>query len=55
MDLIGAPLLATDTVVAGTCSEALYGMAESLWKPDLVRSPSPTFTRFKPFSLLPYA
>jgi len=35
MDLIGAPLLATDTVVAGTCSEALYGMAESLWKPDL--------------------
>jgi 20S proteasome subunit beta 3 len=37
MDLIGAPLLAKDSVVAGTCSEALYGMTESLWKPDLVR------------------
>lgn len=35
MDLIGAPLLAKDSVVAGTCSEALYGMTESLWKPDL--------------------
>jgi hypothetical protein len=40
MDLIGAPLLAKDSVVAGTCSEALYGMTESLWKPDLVRPAS---------------
>jgi len=35
MDLIGAPLLAKDCVVAGTCAEALYGMTESLYKPDL--------------------
>eukprot|EP01089_Gocevia_fonbrunei_P006081 TRINITY_DN165_c0_g2_i2.p1 TRINITY_DN165_c0_g2~~TRINITY_DN165_c0_g2_i2.p1 ORF type:complete len:206 (-),score=32.41 TRINITY_DN165_c0_g2_i2:91-708(-) len=35
MDLIGAPLLAKDCVLAGTCSEALYGMCESLYKPDM--------------------
>jgi len=35
MDLIGAPLLAEDFVIAGTCSENLYGMCESLYKPDL--------------------
>ena len=38
MDLIGCPMETTDFVVAGTCSEQLYGMCESLWKPDLVRS-----------------
>jgi 20S proteasome subunit beta 3 len=35
MDLIGAPLFAKDAVLAGTCTEALFGMCESLWKPDL--------------------
>eukprot|EP01087_Luapelamoeba_hula_P003258 TRINITY_DN13061_c0_g1_i1.p1 TRINITY_DN13061_c0_g1~~TRINITY_DN13061_c0_g1_i1.p1 ORF type:complete len:206 (-),score=22.98 TRINITY_DN13061_c0_g1_i1:86-703(-) len=34
-DLIGAPLLAKDCVVAGTCSEALYGMCESLYKENM--------------------
>eukprot|EP01092_Planopodium_desertum_P010944 TRINITY_DN4961_c0_g1_i1.p1 TRINITY_DN4961_c0_g1~~TRINITY_DN4961_c0_g1_i1.p1 ORF type:complete len:215 (+),score=30.76 TRINITY_DN4961_c0_g1_i1:39-647(+) len=34
-DLIGAGLFAKDFVLAGTCSEALYGMCESLYKPDL--------------------
>lgn len=34
-DLIGAGVFADDFVVAGTCSEALYGMCESLWSPDL--------------------
>lgn len=32
MDLIGAPLLAKDCVLAGTCSEALYGMSETLYQ-----------------------
>ena len=36
MDLIGAPLLAKDCVLAGTCGESLYGMCESLYRPDLV-------------------
>lgn len=35
MDLIGAPVFAKDFVVAGSCSENLYGMAESLYRPDL--------------------
>ena len=37
MDLIGAPLLAKDFVLAGTSSEALYGMCETLYKPEMVR------------------
>eukprot|EP01012_Entosiphon_sulcatum_P015007 TRINITY_DN2003_c0_g1_i1.p1 TRINITY_DN2003_c0_g1~~TRINITY_DN2003_c0_g1_i1.p1 ORF type:complete len:221 (+),score=57.34 TRINITY_DN2003_c0_g1_i1:49-663(+) len=35
MDLIGAGCEAADFVVAGTCSESLFGMCESLWKPEL--------------------
>uniref|UniRef100_A0A6B2LIG4 Proteasome subunit beta n=1 Tax=Arcella intermedia TaxID=1963864 RepID=A0A6B2LIG4_9EUKA len=35
MDLIGAPVLAEDFVLAGTCSEALFGMAECLWRKDM--------------------
>jgi 20S proteasome subunit beta 3 len=35
MDLIGCPMETADFVVSGTCSEQLYGMCESLWKPDL--------------------
>ena len=34
-DLIGAGLFADDFVVSGSPSEALYGMCESLYKPDL--------------------
>lgn len=34
-DLIGAGVFADDFVVAGTCSESLYGICEALWKPDL--------------------
>eukprot|EP01104_Vermistella_antarctica_P020842 TRINITY_DN9104_c0_g1_i1.p2 TRINITY_DN9104_c0_g1~~TRINITY_DN9104_c0_g1_i1.p2 ORF type:complete len:219 (+),score=44.62 TRINITY_DN9104_c0_g1_i1:44-658(+) len=34
MDLIGAPVLASDFVVSGTSSESLYGMCETLYKPD---------------------
>lgn len=37
MDLLGAPLLAADFVLIGTsASEALYGICESLYKPDMV-------------------
>ena len=36
MDLIGAPLLAEDFVIAGTATEALYGICETLYRPDLV-------------------
>jgi len=36
MDLIGAPLLADDFVISGASSaEALYGVCETLYKPDL--------------------
>ncbi|KAI6649824.1 Proteasome subunit beta type-3-like [Oopsacas minuta] len=35
MDLIGCPMEKNDFVVSGTCSEQMYGMCESLWKPNL--------------------
>jgi len=35
MDLIGCPNSPDDFVVAGTCAEQLYGMCETLWKPNL--------------------
>lgn len=35
MDLIGAQELAKDFVVTGTCTENLFGMCESLWRPDM--------------------
>lgn len=38
MDLLGAPLLTEDFVLAGTCSENLYGMCESLYRPNMVRA-----------------
>ena len=37
MDLIGCPMETDDFVVSGTCTEQLYGMCESLWRPDMVR------------------
>ena len=36
MDLIGAPVFAEDFVLSGTASESLYGMCETLWRPDMV-------------------
>ena len=33
--LAGAEVFTSDFVVAGTCSENLYGMCESLYRPDL--------------------
>ena len=39
MDLIGCPMETKDFVVGGTCTEQLYGMCESLWRPDMVRCP----------------
>ncbi|PIK44984.1 proteasome subunit beta type 3 [Apostichopus japonicus] len=35
LDLIGCPMVTDDFVVAGTCTEQLYGMCESLWQPRL--------------------
>lgn len=35
MDLIGAPVFTKDFVVAGTCTPNLYGMCETLYKPDM--------------------
>lgn len=35
MDLIGCPNVPDDFVVVGTCAEQLYGMCETLWKPDM--------------------
>ena len=42
MDLIGCPMETDDFVVSGTCSEQMYGMCESLWRPDLVSDVSVT-------------
>jgi 20S proteasome subunit beta 3 len=35
MDLIGAPVVTDDFVVAGTSSENLYGMAEGMYRKDM--------------------
>ena len=35
MDLIGAPLYTDDFVVSGTATEAMLGMCETLYRPDL--------------------
>lgn len=35
MDLLGSYTEPEDFVVAGTCSEQLYGMCETLWEPNL--------------------
>lgn len=35
MDLIGAPVYTDDFVVAGSCSEQLYGVCEAMWRPDM--------------------
>jgi 20S proteasome subunit beta 3 len=35
MDLIGAPVHTKDFVVTGTCTGNMYGMCETLYKPDL--------------------
>lgn len=37
MDSIGAIETAKDFMVAGTATESLLGVCESLWKPDMVR------------------
>ena len=37
MDLLGCITTPSDFVVSGTASNQMYGMAESLWEPDLVR------------------
>jgi hypothetical protein len=39
-DLIGCLTLPKDFIVSGTASDQLFGMAESLWEPDLVRTPN---------------
>ena len=44
MDLIGCPMVTDDFVVSGTCTEQLYGMCESLWRPDMVRLDIHTFS-----------
>ena len=36
LDLIGCPMITEDFVVSGTCSEQMYGMCETLYKPDQV-------------------
>ncbi|CAM9124943.1 unnamed protein product, partial [Laminaria digitata] len=34
-DLIGAPVMTDDFVVGGTCTNNLYGMCESLYRPNM--------------------
>lgn len=36
LDLIGCPMIPEDFVVSGTCTEQMYGMCETLYKPNLV-------------------
>ncbi len=43
MDTIGAIETAHDFMVAGTAPDSLYGMCESMWKPDLVSWHTETF------------
>ena len=35
MDLLGAQVFTDDFMVAGDCTEALYGLCESMYRPDL--------------------
>lgn len=35
MDLIGAPVFTDSFLVAGTCSDSLFGVCETFWRPDL--------------------
>eukprot|EP00026_Physarum_polycephalum_P016004 Phypoly_transcript_16824.p1 GENE.Phypoly_transcript_16824~~Phypoly_transcript_16824.p1 ORF type:complete len:206 (+),score=29.42 Phypoly_transcript_16824:86-703(+) len=35
MDLIGAPVFTEDFVMSGTCTPAMYGMCETLYRPDM--------------------
>lgn len=35
MDLIGAPVMTKDFVVSGTCTANLFGMCESMYRPDM--------------------
>lgn len=35
MDLVGAPVFTSDFVLSGTCSANMYGMCESLYRPDM--------------------
>lgn len=37
LDLIGAPVYANDFVAVGTAVNSLYGVCESMWRPDLVQ------------------
>ena len=43
MDTIGAIETAHDFMVAGTAPDSLYGMCESMWRPDLVSGQHPSF------------
>lgn len=36
MDLIGCTMVKDDFVVGGTCTEQMYGMCESLFRPNMV-------------------
>ena len=36
LDLIGCPMVTEDFVVSGTCSEQMYGMCETLYRPNMV-------------------
>ena len=38
-DSIGAIETAHDFMLAGTAPESLYGMCESMWRPDMVHAP----------------
>lgn len=40
MDTIGAIETAHDFMVAGTAPDSLYGMCESMWRPDMVGASS---------------
>lgn len=54
-DLIGCPMVPSDFVVGGTSNEQLYGMCESLWKPDMVSPPTESEKIVFPTSASPTA
>jgi len=55
MDLIGAPMFASDVALAGSATEAMYGMSESLYRPDMVRCAFLCCSLLRCSSLMHYA
>ena len=52
MDTIGAIETAKDFMVAGTAPDSLYGMCESMWRPNMARTRRPLWAALLSLALL---